>query len=254
MRSRCCDVSTSTSPTTRRTCRRRRSATCRACASRRASGDGRLAVGGLDIGWAGGHTRGRAALDFRRPVAAVDVDLETQGVHAEALQAGKDADKRITGTLSGHLVLRAAGNDVPALRASATGRAAFTLRDGTIPSLLDAELGLEAGKLVRTFLSGAEPLPLHCAAAIATLHDGRAELHDLVIDSANTRTRGSGTFDLRDEAVDVVLTPDPKHAGIDLGRSIRLHGRLPRPEKSLIDRVAQPATAACANANSSAKP
>ena len=210
------------------------------------SSDGQLAVSDLDIGWAGGHTQGHAAVDFRQAQTVATIDLDTQGVQIEALQAGKDVARRITGALAGHLALKAAGNDVAALRTSITGQAAFTLRDGTIPSLLDAELGLEAGKLVRTLLSGNEPLPLRCAAAVVTLRDGRADLHDLVIDSANTRTRGSGTFDLRDESVDVVLTPDPKQAGVDLGRSIRLHGRLPRPERSLIDRIAQPAIAACA--------
>lgn len=208
--------------------------------------DGRqLAISDLDIGWAGGHSTGNVGLDLRGPVAALDANVATTGVRVESLLPGADDKKRITGALGGRVALKAAGNDLAALRTSATGHAALALSGGTISSMLDAELGLEAGKMVRTLLSGTEALALPCAAAVVDVGNGRAELRSLVIDSANTRTTGSGSVDLRDESIDVVLTPEPKRPGIDLGRSIRLHGKLPKPEKSLVDRVAQPAGSAC---------
>ena len=206
---------------------------------------GRLTVGDLDVGWAGGHTTGHAAVDLSQPLAASSIDVQTHGVHLETVLPQADEKKRITGTLAGTLVATASGNDPAAWRDSVSGRAALDVRDGTISSLLDAELGLEAGKLVRTVLSGAEPLAMPCAAATVTMQGGRGTLRELVIDSANTRTTGSGTIDLRDETIDLVLTPQPKHPGIDLDRSIRLRGHLPKPDRSLVDRVAQPAVAAC---------
>ena len=210
--------------------------------------DGQLAVSDLDVGWAGGHSAGSLALDLRQPLAIAEATIRTSGVRIESLLPAADEKKRITGAFAGQLALKASGNDTAALRSTAKGSASFNLSDGTISSLLDAELGLEGGKLIRTMLSGAEPLALPCAAATVELGGGRAELKSLVIDSANTRTTGSGTIDLRDEAIDVVLTPTPKRAGIDLSRSIRLHGHLPKPERSLVDRVAQPAVMACAPA------
>ena len=120
-----------------------------------------------------------------------------------------------------------------AMRTSATGHAAFALRGGTISSLLDAELGLEAGKMVRTLLSGAEALPLPCAAPVVDLaqrprraaqpgHRQRQHAHRPAAATSTCATR----------AIDVVLTPEPKRPGIDLGRSIRLHGRAAEAARS----------------------
>ncbi len=209
---------------------------------------GQLAVSDLDVGWAGGHSIGRFTLDLRQPVAVAEARIETYGVRAESLLGNVDANKRITGTLSGALALTARGNNAVALRSSVAGTAHFALMDGTISSLLDAEMGLEGGKLMRTLLSGSEPLALPCAAATLDLRDGRAQVRSLVVASANTRSTGSGTIDLRDESVDLVLTPEPRRPGVfELRRSIHLIGRLPKPERKLVERVEMAASTACAD-------
>ena len=205
-----------------------------------------LTLSDVDLGWAGGHSTGRLALDLRQPVAAAEASIDTQGVRVENLLAAQDDRKRITGALRGHVALKASGNSLDALRASANGSASMRLSDGTISSLLDAELGLEGGKLMRTLISGVDFLPVPCAAASIDLKDGRASLRGLVIDSANTRTTGSGSIDLRSKAIELVLTPQPKRPGLfELQRSIRLSGNLPKPERALVDRVAPPTKTAC---------
>ena len=207
---------------------------------------GQLAVSDLDLGWAGGHSIGRLGLDLRQPLAVADARIETYGIRVEALLGKVDENKRITGTLSGALALKAKGNDATALRSSVTGPAHVALLNGTIPSLLDAEIGLEGGKLMRTLASGNEPLALPCAAATFDLAEGRARVRNLVIDSVNTRITGSGTIDLRDESVDLLLTPEPKRPGVfELRRSIHLFGHLPKPERKLVERVEIPAGTAC---------
>ena len=140
--------------------------------------------------------------------------------------------------LRGRSVLKATGDDVEALRASLSGNVSATLSAGTIPSLLDAQMGLQVGKMVRSFISGSEALPLPCAAVHAELGGGRARIRSLVIDSANTRTTGSGVVDLRDGSIDMMLTPEPKRPGLfELQKSIRLSGRPPKLEKALVDRL-----------------
>jgi AsmA family protein len=207
---------------------------------------GALAVSDLDLGWAGGHSTGTVGLDLRQHPAKAEAQIETRGVRVETLFATADEKRRITGVLRGRMALKASGDDAPALRASAGGTISVALAAGTIPSLLDAQLGLEGGKLMRTFLSGNEALALPCAAAAVDVSAGRAHVRSLVIDSANTRTTGAGTIDLRDAAIDVVLTPEPKRPGLfELQKSIRLSGHLPRPEKKLVDRVEPLKVAEC---------
>ena len=140
--------------------------------------------------------------------------------------------------LRGRSVLKATGDDVEALRASLSGTVSATLSAGTIPSLLDAQMGLQVGKMVRSFISGSLALPLPCAAVHAELGGGQARIRSLVVDSANTRTTGSGVVDLRDGSIDMKLTPEPKRPGLfELQKSIHLSGRPPKLEKALIDRL-----------------
>ena len=208
---------------------------------------GALAVSDLDLGWAGGHSTGTLGLDLRQHPAKAEAQIETRGVRVETLFATADEKRRITGVLRGRMALKASGDDAPALRASAGGTISVALSAGTIPSLLDAQLGLEGGKLVRTLLSGNEALALPCAAAAVDVSAGRAHIRSLVIDSANTRTTGTGTIDLRDAAIDLVLTPEPKRPGLfELQKSIRLSGHLSKPEKKLVDRVEPLKVADCA--------
>ena len=121
--------------------------------------DGALTVSNLDLGWAGGHSTGTVALDLRQHPALAEAAIETRGVRVEALFAGQDEKHRITGTVHSRLALKAAGDNPDALRASANGTLSASLAAGTIPSMLDALMGLEGGKVIRTLLSGTEALP-----------------------------------------------------------------------------------------------
>lgn len=207
---------------------------------------GALAVSDLDIGWAGGHSTGTFALDLRQHPATAEARLDTRGVRVESVFTGRDERHRLTGALRGRLALKASGDSAEALRASARGTVSLALSAGTIPSLLDAQIGLEGGKLMRTLISGTEALPLPCAAAAVELSEGRAHIRSLVIDSANTRTTGAGTIDLRDAAIELVLTPEPKRPGLlELRKSIRLTGHLPKPARALVDRVPPRPGAGC---------
>ena len=197
-----------------------------------------LSVTSLDAGWAGGHSTGMLALDLRQHPARAEALIETHGVRVESLFATLDEKRRVTGALRGHLALKASGDNVEAMRASAAGKVTATLSDGTIPSMLDALIGLEGGKVVRTLLSGSEALPLPCASMTADVSQGSAHIRSLVMDSANTRTTGAGTIDLRDATIEFVLTPEPKRPGLlELNRSIHLSGKLPKPQRALVDRL-----------------
>ena len=208
--------------------------------------DSQLSVSGLDAGWAGGHSTGTLGLDLRQHPARAEALIETQGVRVESLLATQDEKRRITGALRGRIALKATGDDVEALRASAAGKVSATLSDGTIPSMLDALMGLEGGKVVRSLLSGSDALPLRCAALTADVSAGKAHVRSLVIDSVNTRTTGAGVIDLREATIDLALTPEPKRPGLfEMNKSIHLFGKLHKPQRALVDRLTPLAGAGC---------
>ena len=209
--------------------------------------DGLLTLSALDLGLAEGHATGRATFDLRAEPASAEGDLALHGVLVEALWPEQGEAKRVTGVLQGRARLKTAGASTAALLASASGSVTAALTGGTISSLLDAELGLQGGKILRSMISGAEPIAIRCAAAALDLRRGRGQVRTLVIDTERTRTTGTGTIDLPDRVIDLVLTPEAKQRGLFvLNRSIRLHGPLLKPEHSLVDRAAATPGAPCA--------
>jgi len=147
--------------------------------------------------------------------------------------------------LHGRAALRASGETVDALLASASGTVSATLSQGTISSLLDAEMGLQGGRILKGLLRGAEAIALRCAAAVVDVRSGRGTVRSLVVDSERTRTTGTGTIDLAQRTLDVVLTPEAKQPGLFvLDRSIRLHGPIAAPAHELVARAVRAAPAA----------
>jgi uncharacterized protein involved in outer membrane biogenesis len=200
--------------------------------------DGQLSVPRFDVGVAQGHAVGSASVDLRDRPLRVDLDLSLRGARLEQLLHEPPGKERIGGALQGRAQLKASGESVEALRASASGSLSLSLVDGTISSLLDAEIGLQGGRIVRSFLSGAEPIAIHCALAAIDLSRGAGRIRTLVVDTERTRSVGSGTIDLARETLDVVLTPAAKRPGLFvLARSIRLHGPLRQPARELVARA-----------------
>ena len=199
--------------------------------------DGRLTVPRFDVGVARGHLAGHAAVDAHEGPARVELDATLRGAGLEQLLHQPRDKARITGALHGRAQLKASGDSASALLASSSGSLTASLVGGTVSSLLDAEMGLQGGKILRSLIAGAEPLPIRCAAAALDIERGAGRIRALVLDTERTRTTGTGTIDLAHETFDIVLTPEAKQGGLFvLERSIRLHGPLRQPARELVAR------------------
>lgn len=201
--------------------------------------DGLLRVVSMDVGVARGHVVGHAAIDLREAAGPAEADLTAQGIRLDELWRQPDAAKRITGVLQGRAELKAKGASWAAWLASASGQVSAKLTGGTMPGLLDAELGLQGGRILRSLLGGSQPVAVQCAGAVLDVRDGRAVVRSLAIDTERTRTVGSGAIDLKAETMDLVLTPTAKQGGLfDIDRSIRLQGPILKPGRGLVARAA----------------
>src|SRR6185437_7847853 len=120
---------------------------------------GQLTTSKLELGWGGGRSTGRLALDAREPEACAEAVLDSRGVHLDSILPSAKSHA-LSGTLSGHAALHSRGQTLASLRSHAEGTVTLHLVDGTVSSLLDAELGLEGGKLLRTLISGNDALAL----------------------------------------------------------------------------------------------
>ncbi|MDQ6639171.1 MAG: AsmA family protein, partial [Pseudomonadota bacterium] len=200
--------------------------------------DGRLTVSHFDVGIGPGRAVGKASVDTASTPLRGDAEVDVSAIRVESFLPPQAAKAMLTGTLRGRAVLKASGDSAETLLASAAGTVSAFVSAGTISSLLDAKMGLQGGRVVRSLLAGAEPIALRCAAAVLDLDHGAGRIRSLVIDTERTRTIGSGTVDLAKEAFDVVLTPEAKQPGLFiLERSIHLHGALHEATHELVARV-----------------
>ena len=201
--------------------------------------EGRLVVSRFDVGIGHGHAVGKGSVDIGARPMQGSAEFDVSAVRIESFLPEHAAKNLLSGTVHGSGALKASGDSAEALLASAAGRVSAFVSAGTISSLLDAKVGLQAGRVVRSMLAGAEPIALRCAATAVDLERGVGKIRTLVIDTERTRTVGSGTIDLANQSFDVVLTPEAKQPGFFiLERSIHLHGPLREPRHELIARAA----------------
>ncbi len=196
----------------------------------------------LEFGLGGGRVSGSGALDGSATPPGGEATLTLRGLDLATLMPHADAKHRATGRIDGSARLSARGSAWPEWLASLGGRADLALRDGTLPALVDAELGLQTLRIARHVLGAPRAVPLPCAALALEVNDGEVHVRRLVLDSDRTLTRGRGRIDLKARTLDLTLSGEAKgRALFVLDRSIRLHGQIARPQHDLVPRVDIPA-------------
>ncbi|HSC64444.1 MAG TPA: AsmA family protein, partial [Caldimonas sp.] len=127
---------------------------------------GKLTVSRFDVGVGDGRASGKASVDTTSTPLRGDAELDVSGIEIESLLPAKAANSLLSGTLHGHAALKASGDSPAALLASAAGTVSAFVSGGTISTLLDAKMGLQVGRALRSLLTGAEPMPVRCAALV----------------------------------------------------------------------------------------
>ena len=195
---------------------------------------GVLTLKPLDLGVAGGHVMGQFTLDAQRPLPAASATLEARNLRLEKLLGRLSAAKLSGGAIAARASLTASGNSLAAMLGSANGALTAQMAGGRISNLLDAKLGLNGGKLLWLKLSGDRDISVHCAALDVTFRNGLGRSNTLLLDTAQTRTTGAATVNLRDEKFDLQLTPRAKQARlIALGSGIHAYGSFKHADYAL---------------------
>ncbi|HEY3634797.1 MAG TPA: AsmA family protein, partial [Caldimonas sp.] len=131
----------------------------------------------------GGHAAGRAFVDLAGKPAHGDAEIDVSALRVESLLGELAAKSGLSGVLHGRATLRASGDSLEALIASAAGSLEASLSGGTISSLLDAKMGLQGGRILRSMLAGAEPIAIRCAAVALDVRNGQGRIRTLVVDT-----------------------------------------------------------------------
>lgn len=192
----------------------------------------------FDLGLADGHARGRLELDQGKSPPRAAATVAWNDLHLETLIPPRPPQRRISGILHGNARLESSGDTLEALTKALSGTASMTLASGEIASLLDAEIGLQGGRILRNLITGSRPIPIDCASIVLAAENGAGSIRKLVLDTELGRTTGTGSIDLPEKTLDIVLTSEAKRPSLlVLDKSIRLHGPWRKPDRSLIARA-----------------
>jgi uncharacterized protein involved in outer membrane biogenesis len=111
--------------------------------------------------------------------------------------------------------------------ATASGNTFVVMSGGEISELLTRLAGLNVARALGVVARGDKPIPVRCALLDLQGTDGQMGVQTLVFDTANSVIAGEGKIDLRDEKLNIVLTPVPKDfSPFSLRSFIRVNGSL----------------------------
>ena len=134
---------------------------------------------------------------------------------------------------------------------SASGPLSLALENGSLSHKLDAKLGLNGGKLLRSFFSGDKQVPIRCGQVAVDFSRGTGTSRQLLLDTEQTRIDGAGSLHLGDESWAVLLTPSPHGAApLALKASVLAKGSFRDLSYALAERADDIKTASKADSGS----
>jgi uncharacterized protein involved in outer membrane biogenesis len=205
--------------------------------------NGILKLTPIHVGLAGGRVTGSLTLDGHQQPASTHAKLELQDIRLEKLLALRPEAPFNGGPIAVRLDLQGKGASVATILGVASGTLALTMDGGRISNLLDAKLGLNGGKVLRLLIAGDRAIAINSVDVAFDFDKGSGTSTRIFLDTEQTSVVGTGSVNLRDETVDVLLTPHPKKPGLFSLRSssIRVDGSFRHPQFAIVKKGEQKA-------------
>lgn len=172
--------------------------------------NGVLKLNPLDFHAAGGSIASRITLDARETSIQTTLVAEVRGLELPKLFPSVEITKKGAGKVSGVAAFTAQGNSIAHMAGSANGDVGLIMGSGHISNLLIELAGLDVAESLKYLLDKDREIPLRCAYADFRIVDGEMTTRGLAFDTTDTVIFGEGGINLRKEALDLRLNPQPK--------------------------------------------
>jgi uncharacterized protein involved in outer membrane biogenesis len=164
----------------------------------------------LNFGVAGGNVISNIGIDGRGDELTSDAGVEFRRIDMHKLFPNSKMGKQSVGVIGGRANLKLHGKSFAELVGHASGSLGLATGGGQVSNLLLELLGLDAAETLRRLFKGDKPVTLRCAVADFGLDDGLMQTRSLVMDTSDTNVTAEGRINLRDESLDLKVTPLPK--------------------------------------------
>ena len=179
------------------------------------------------FGVANGRMEIYSTFDGSKPVPKVKIDARLRDLDLKRFLGQSSFAQQTLSPIGGQVALSGTGNSFRELMATASGNTFLVMSGGEISELLTRLVGLNVARALGVVVRGDKPIPLRCAFLDLQGTDGQMGVQTLVFDTANSVISGEGKIDLRDEKLNIVLTPVPKDfSPFSLRSFIRVNGSL----------------------------
>lgn len=175
-----------------------------------------LSMDDIVLGLTHGTMTGRLSVDQRIGRPALAVALETDDARLADFFPGGGIDA----PFQGHMRLTGVGETVRGAVGRSSGSIAFVARDGVIPAKTASLLGQDIGRGLTT--DEDKNAKLNCLIARLNVTEGKAKADPVVIDTSSALTRATGSIDMANERMSLMLSGAPKQPSV-----MRLEGEVP---------------------------
>jgi AsmA family protein len=179
----------------------------------------------LTLGLTRGRLTGDIVIDQRNGGPKMMLDLAVRD--ARLLDFFPEA--MIDGSLHGRIRLTGAGKSIRLAMGRSTGTVALVAEQGVIPARTASLLGQDIGRGLTTDKD--EKAVLRCMITRLDVTDGTARPNPIIIDTSRAFTRATGSIDLKNEGLALMLSGKPKKSSIlRLSGSVPIGGTIKAPE------------------------
>jgi hypothetical protein len=192
---------------------------------------GKLVLAPFSAGFSGGTLAGSVSLDAGQKTPPLAVKLSAGGIDYGALLKALDVTDGIKGSLDAEIDLRGAGASLRAIAAGLGGRIEVTGGAGSISNDLVQTAGAGVTQMLSGWTEGGSDLRLNCIVVRLPVKGGVMKGEAILLDTAAATVSGEGTIDLRDETLDLKVTPEAKQTSLlSLAVPFLIQGTLTEPQ------------------------
>ena len=185
----------------------------------------------LDFGLAGGKITSTITLDGNAKPMKGTIKADVKGLQMGKLFPTSQTMQDALGVLYGRTDLAGSGQSVAALLGSSDGKASFVVEGGRVANLFMELAELDVAHIVMLLGGKQEQEKLRCAVAGFDVKGGQAEANTFVVDAEDTSIHVDGGLDLKDETVDLKMSPAGKHQSlVSLRTPLHLEGPMRHPK------------------------
>ena len=193
-----------------------------------------LALDPLDFGIAGGKLAGKLRMNGQKDPIAADASLRVKSLSLAKLFPTLEASQSSIGEINGLIELAGRGDSVAQMLGTSNGKVGFYIDGGKISRLMMEYAALDLLRITRVKLRGDEPIEIRCAIADFAVKDGLMQTNAFVFDTAVVNIAGEGDINLKNEALNLTLNPEPKDPSIaSLNSPLYIRGTFSAPKVSV---------------------